>query len=169
MPGDVINESYSYVDWESACHFENLAMKDPRALQEALAKINPDGRHFPRRHHRNRSSFHLEMVQDLNDAIEACLAVEQVLEQKCGKDAPPVAPVQRSAQFDSTTRLPGLACTRSASRSSQRRTRSRSKQKNPKTDYGPVDRFAVAPTRTADCRKPRITCFAPNPTARHLI
>src|ERR1044072_2653588 len=40
-PNEISGEGYSYVDWESACHFENLAMKDPRALQEALSKINP--------------------------------------------------------------------------------------------------------------------------------
>lgn len=88
LPGDGGNESYSYVDWESACHFENLAMKDPRALQEALAKINPTVATFRGAITRTDVSFHLAMVQDLNNALESCLAVEQVLDQKCGKDAP---------------------------------------------------------------------------------
>jgi type VI secretion system protein ImpA len=88
QPGNTINESYSYVDWESACHFENLAMKDPRALQEALAKINPTLATFRTAITATDPGFHLEMAEDLNNAIESCLAVEQVLEQKCGKDAP---------------------------------------------------------------------------------
>ena len=88
LPSDTINETYSYVDWESACHFENLAMKDPRALQEALAKINPTVGTFRAAITGTDLSFHLEMVQDLDNAIEACLAVEQVLQLKCGKDAP---------------------------------------------------------------------------------
>ena len=88
LPGGVVNETYSYVDWESACHFENLAMKDPRALQEALAKINPTLATFRAAITGTDLGFHLEMAQDLNNAIGACLAVEQVLEQKCGKDAP---------------------------------------------------------------------------------
>jgi type VI secretion system protein ImpA len=88
LPGDAVKQSYSYVDWESACHFENLAMKDPRALQEALAKINPTLSTFRAAITGTDLSFHLDMVQDLDDAIEGCLAVEQVLEQKCGKDAP---------------------------------------------------------------------------------
>jgi type VI secretion system ImpA family protein len=88
LPTDAVKQSYSYVDWESACHFENLAMKDPRALQEALAKINPTVATFRAAITGTDLSFHLDMVQDLDDAIESCLAVEQVLEQKCGKDAP---------------------------------------------------------------------------------
>lgn len=88
LPTDAVKQSYSYVDWESACHFENLAMKDPRALQEALAKINPTLSTFRAAITGTDLSFHLDMVQDLDDAIESCFAVEQVLEQKCGKDAP---------------------------------------------------------------------------------
>jgi type VI secretion system protein ImpA len=88
LPGNAINESYSYVDWESACHFENLAMKDPRALQEALAKINPTVATFRTALTATDLGFHLELGQDLNEALESCLAVEQVLDQKCGKDAP---------------------------------------------------------------------------------
>jgi len=88
LPSDAAGRSYSYIDWESACHFENLAMKDPRALQEALAKINPTVSTFRAALTGTDLGFHLEMVQDLNDAIEACLVVEQVLDQKCGKDAP---------------------------------------------------------------------------------
>jgi type VI secretion system ImpA family protein len=88
LPSDAANESYSYVDWESACHFENLAMKDPRALQEALAKINPTVGTFRAAIAGTDLSFHVEMVQDLNNAIEAALLVEHVLDQKCGKEAP---------------------------------------------------------------------------------
>lgn len=87
-PSAAAAESYSYVDWESACHFENLAMKDPRALQEALAKINPTVATFRTAITATDLSFHLAMARDLDNAIEAALVVEQVLEQKCGKDAP---------------------------------------------------------------------------------
>jgi type VI secretion system ImpA family protein len=88
LPDDVVKQSYSYVDWESACHFENLAMKDPRALQEALAKINPTVSTFRAAITATDLSFHDEMAQDLDNAIVACLSVEQVLDQKCGKDGP---------------------------------------------------------------------------------
>ena len=88
LPGEISNESYSYIDWESACHFENLAMKDPRALQEALAKINPTVATFRAAIAETDSAFYVELVEELGQAIDACVAVEQVLEQKCGKDAP---------------------------------------------------------------------------------
>ena len=88
LPGEISDESYSYIDWESACHFENLAMKDPRALQEALAKINPTVATFRAAIAETDSVFYVELVEELGQAIDACVAVEQVLEQKCGKDAP---------------------------------------------------------------------------------
>ncbi|HKR15072.1 MAG TPA: type VI secretion system protein TssA [Pyrinomonadaceae bacterium] len=87
-PSEISNESYSYVDWESACHFENLAMKDPRALQEALAKINPTVATFRAALAATDRMFYAELVEELSRAIEGCVAVEQVLDEKCGKDAP---------------------------------------------------------------------------------
>ena len=88
LPGQVSDESYSYLDWESACHFENLAMKDPRALQEALAKINPTVATFRAAVAETDSRFYLELIEELGYAIESCAAVEQVLDEKCGKHAP---------------------------------------------------------------------------------
>lgn len=87
-PSDAPDESYSYVDWESACHFENLAMKDPRALQEALAKINPTVATFRAAVAATDSSFYIELIEELAQAIDGCAAVEQVLDEKCGKEAP---------------------------------------------------------------------------------
>ena len=88
LPVDAPDECYSYVDWESACHFENLAAKDPRALQEALAKIDPTVATFRAAVAATDTSFYVELIEELSHAIEGCLAVEQVLDQKCGKDAP---------------------------------------------------------------------------------
>lgn len=81
-------ESYSYVDWERACHFENLAMKDPRALQEALEKINPTVFAFRNAVRATERSFYAELVCDLDDAIEASAQLEEMLDEKCGKSAP---------------------------------------------------------------------------------
>jgi len=81
-------ESYACVDWERACHFENLAMKDPRALQEALAKINPTVSAFRNTVRATNKSFYSDLVRDLDDAIEACAQLEQMLDEKCGKNAP---------------------------------------------------------------------------------
>lgn len=87
-PDQTTGESYSYVDWESACHFENLAMKDPRALQEALAKIHPTVATFRAAVAATERTSYLDLLEDLGAAIDACGRVEQVLDQKCGKDAP---------------------------------------------------------------------------------
>jgi type VI secretion system protein ImpA len=88
LPNEITNECYSYVDWESACHFENLAMKDPRALQEALAKINPTVATFRNAIATTDRAFYFNLIDELSRAIEGCAAVEQVLDEKCGKDAP---------------------------------------------------------------------------------
>jgi len=87
-PDDTDDESYSFVDGESACHFENLAMKDPRALQEALAKINPTVATFRAAVSATDHSFYVELLNDVEESIDACILVEQVLDQKCGKEAP---------------------------------------------------------------------------------
>jgi type VI secretion system ImpA family protein len=87
-PDELNNESYCYVDWESACHFENLAMKDPRALQEALAKINPTVATFRDAVAATDRMFYADMLEDLDNAIQACASLEQVLDEKCGKEAP---------------------------------------------------------------------------------
>jgi type VI secretion system ImpA family protein len=88
IPDETTHESYSYIDWESACHFENLAMKDPRALQEALAKINPTVATFRGAVAATDRSIYVEIVEDLENAIEACASVQQIVDVKCGKEAP---------------------------------------------------------------------------------
>jgi type VI secretion system protein ImpA len=88
LPSEISNESYSYIDWESACHFENLAMKDPRALQEALAKINPTVATFRAALAATEQEFYVHLVHELSQAIDGCLMVQQVLDERCGKDAP---------------------------------------------------------------------------------
>ena len=88
IPDETSNESYCYLDWESACHFENLAMKDPRALQEALAKINPTVATFRAAVAATDRSFYIELVEDLENAIAACDSLQQMLDERCGKEAP---------------------------------------------------------------------------------
>ena len=85
---ELSGESYSYSDWESACHFENLAMKDPRALQEALAKINPSVATFRAAVAATDHNFYVDLLENVEETIDACVLVEQVLDQKCGKEAP---------------------------------------------------------------------------------
>ena len=80
--------NYSYVDWESACHFENLARKDPSALQEALANIDPTVGTFQTALMLTDRSFHMDLVKDLDGAVKACNLLQQLLDEKCGKQSP---------------------------------------------------------------------------------
>jgi type VI secretion system ImpA family protein len=80
--------SYNFADWESACHFENLARKDPGALQEALQNIDPTIATFQTAIALTDASFHGGIVKDLICAVDACSALQKVLDEKCGRDGP---------------------------------------------------------------------------------
>jgi type VI secretion system ImpA family protein len=80
--------TYSFIDWESACHFENLARQDPGALKEALANIDPTVDAFQNALALTDPSFHLELVKDLDKAVDACRLLQHVLDVKCGKQSP---------------------------------------------------------------------------------
>ena len=80
--------SYTYADWESACHFENLARRDPSALQEALANIDPTLATFQNAIAMSDASFHGGAVKDLICAVDACGALQRVLDEKCGSNGP---------------------------------------------------------------------------------
>lgn len=81
-------ESYSYVNWESACHYENLAMKDPRTYQETVAKLNPTVAVFREAVALTDRSFYEELLESLDHALDACALLQQILDQNCGKAAP---------------------------------------------------------------------------------
>src|SRR6185295_7493953 len=80
--------SYSYVDWESACHYENLALKDPRTYQETVAKLNPTVAVFREAVALTDHSFYEDLLESLEHAIDACALLQQSLDQSCGKAAP---------------------------------------------------------------------------------
>jgi type VI secretion system ImpA family protein len=88
LPGERGERSYAYVDWESACHFENLARKDPSALQEALANIDPTVGTFQTALMLTDKSFQMDLVKDLDGAVNACRLLQQLLDEKCGKQSP---------------------------------------------------------------------------------
>ena len=88
LPYEGNERSYSYADWERACHFENLARKDPGALQEALANIDPTVGSFQNAIAFTDASFHGGVVKDLICAVDACSALQKLLDEKCGRDSP---------------------------------------------------------------------------------
>lgn len=80
--------AYSYADWESAAHLENLSKKDPKALQNAEAR----GQVTPAKFHSSvmltGRNFYSELYEDAASALEACGVLEGVLAEVCGRAAP---------------------------------------------------------------------------------
>jgi type VI secretion system ImpA family protein len=88
LPSQPAEESYSFADWENACHMENLARRDPSAMQETMASLKPGVEGFRTAVFLTETSLHVEMVKDLEDAVSACGFLQQLLDEKCGKYSP---------------------------------------------------------------------------------
>ena len=88
LPTEQDGRSYNFADWESACHFENLARRDPSALQEALQNIDPTVATFQTAIALTDVSFHGSAARDLICALDACTALQKVLDEKCGRNGP---------------------------------------------------------------------------------
>src|SRR5919205_997699 len=71
--------AYSYADWESAAHLENLSKRDPKALQAAEAR----GQVTPTKFHSSlmltERNFYAELHEDATAALDACGALESLL------------------------------------------------------------------------------------------
>ncbi|HEV7893165.1 MAG TPA: type VI secretion system protein TssA [Pyrinomonadaceae bacterium] len=80
--------AYSYADWESAAHLENLSKKDSKALQTAEAR----GQVTPAKFHSSvmltERNFYAELYEDAASALDACASLEGVLAELCGPAAP---------------------------------------------------------------------------------
>ena len=82
---------YSYADWESAAHLENLSKRDPKALQSAEAR----GQVTPAKFHSSlmltERHFYAELYEDASSALAACASLEELLAELCGPAAPTLA------------------------------------------------------------------------------
>ena len=80
--------AYSYADWETAAHLENLSKRDPKALQAAEAR----GQVTPAKFHSSlmltERSFYAELHEDTSAALDACGSLESLLAELCGRAAP---------------------------------------------------------------------------------
>lgn len=94
--GDV--PAYSYADWESAAHLENLSKRDPKALQAAEAR----GQVTPTKFHSSvmltERNFYAELYEDAASALDACGALEGVLAELCGPAAPSLGRFRESVE-----------------------------------------------------------------------
>ena len=80
--------AYSYADWESACHLENLARKDPKAAQAAEARGEATTSKFNSSVMLTDRRFYADLLAEAGGATEACETLERLLEELCGRDAP---------------------------------------------------------------------------------
>jgi type VI secretion system ImpA family protein len=85
LPSQAAQESYSFVDWESACHMENLARRDASGMQAAMASLKLSVEGFRTATVLTDTSFLVATLQNLEDAVSACSFLQQLLDEKCGK------------------------------------------------------------------------------------
>lgn len=88
LPSEADEETYSYADWERACHFENLALRDPSKTQEIAANIRPTTTDFRDRLMSTHPSFAQALAEDLDGSINACALLQELLDERCGKNSP---------------------------------------------------------------------------------
>ena len=82
------SKSYSWADWEAACHLENLGSKEPKALQAAEAKGSVTTAKFQTSVMLTQKQFYVSLYQDLASVGEAITNLESLLEKRCGPKAP---------------------------------------------------------------------------------
>ncbi|HYJ88200.1 MAG TPA: type VI secretion system protein TssA [Pyrinomonadaceae bacterium] len=87
-PTEADKETYSYADWERACHYENIARRDPAQAQEVSTKIRPSVIEFRDRLMTTDPSFSQTLTEDLEGAMNTCGLLQELLDEKCGKDSP---------------------------------------------------------------------------------
>ena len=88
LPSQAAEESYSFADWEAACHMENLARRDASGMQAAMANLKLSVEDFRTATELTDRSFLVGTVTDLEDAVSACAFLQQLLDEKCGKYSP---------------------------------------------------------------------------------
>ncbi|HEY0006430.1 MAG TPA: hypothetical protein VGB17_16730, partial [Pyrinomonadaceae bacterium] len=80
--------AYSFAEWESACHLENLSKRKPDVAGNTELSGKVTAASFNSSVTLTPGHFYLSLYEDLNGATEACLSLEKLLDEKCGKDSP---------------------------------------------------------------------------------
>ncbi|HZS44226.1 MAG TPA: type VI secretion system protein TssA [Blastocatellia bacterium] len=84
--GDV--KSYTWADWEAACHLEHISKKEPKALQAAEAKGSTTTTKFQSSVMLSPKKYFVSLNENLADLDEAIANLESLLEKRCGPKAP---------------------------------------------------------------------------------
>jgi type VI secretion system protein ImpA len=88
LPRESGEESYSYADWEKACHLENQARKDPGMSEAALANLKPSVAAFRAGLISTDRSFYADLARELDGALNNCKQLQLLLDTRCGKSSP---------------------------------------------------------------------------------
>ena len=80
--------SYSFAAWESACHLDNLAHKNPAVMKQAEAQGKATTSSFQASVMLSEKSFYLALSQELDSSLAGCLSLERILDERCGKNSP---------------------------------------------------------------------------------
>jgi type VI secretion system ImpA family protein len=92
--GDAI--PYSWADWESACRLENLGRKNARLLLDADAEGKVTQATFMGSVMLTPLDFYVELLHDVQRAMEATTALRQLLDSLCGRHAPSLVQYQQT-------------------------------------------------------------------------
>ncbi|HEX8722804.1 MAG TPA: type VI secretion system protein TssA [Pyrinomonadaceae bacterium] len=79
---------YSYADWEGACELDNLSKRDPKAAESAEARGRVSLSTFSTSLMLTDDDFFASLYSDTGEAAEACAALERMLDERCGRQAP---------------------------------------------------------------------------------
>jgi len=86
LPSEMDQQSYSFADWESACHFDNLIQRD--SSLEGLANDRLTVADFRAGVLSTDTPFYTELADDLESTVNACASLQQLLDEKCGEQSP---------------------------------------------------------------------------------
>lgn len=79
---------YSFADWEMACYLEQLAERNPNAPPAPDANGQVNLARFQASAMLTATESYLELFDDLKGTAEACLALDDLLEEKLGSQSP---------------------------------------------------------------------------------
>ena len=88
LPSEPDQQSYSFADWEAACHYDNLIQREPNLIQEPTASERLTVADFRAGVMATDRSFYVALADELEATVSACTSLQQLLDEKCGDQSP---------------------------------------------------------------------------------
>jgi type VI secretion system protein ImpA len=89
---------YCWFQWEESRTIDNLARKDPAAMEAAKAENKITGEQFEKAVETTPRSFYEVLFEDLNDSKETLRKLETMVDERFGRDAPSLIAVRNSIE-----------------------------------------------------------------------